>query len=141
MPGLTESADVSQVLNSESRSWFSYNLPYFPSISTAGGYANVTDPEDSYQNCTRAKMYRRAMQHRDIKSLSSFVDFMRYVNQSDPLSGGDGCRAISARCDLNPHGQLFGAQDIKVASSSYNKDGLGFFSTLSPSWDLSLIHI
>eukprot|EP00656_Telonema_subtile_P016755 TRINITY_DN18880_c0_g1_i1.p1 TRINITY_DN18880_c0_g1~~TRINITY_DN18880_c0_g1_i1.p1 ORF type:complete len:537 (+),score=49.71 TRINITY_DN18880_c0_g1_i1:73-1683(+) len=135
MPGNYASEDISNVLNSEDRSWFSYNVPVFKSISAVGGYDTNTNPELNLTSCSRARMYRRALTRGTVHDLSSFVGFMRYVNLTDPISNGDGCKAISARCDLSNPNQAFGAQDVKVASSEYSRDGVGFFGTLSPSWD------
>lgn len=132
MPGAYASEDLSHVLNAPARSWFSYNVPYFESISSLGGYTESRDPEFSFKNCSRAKMYRRALERDTVRDLETFVGFMRYVNLTDPLSNGDGCKAISARCDLSNRNEAFGAQDVKVSSSE--RDGLAFWGTLSPSW-------
>lgn len=41
MPGHTERADITIMLNGRSGFWFSFNIPYFSSIASAGGYNTV----------------------------------------------------------------------------------------------------
>jgi len=144
MPGFTERADMTGVLNGPSRAWFSYNIPYFANISREGGYAQPPSPKAAWFNCPRAKMFRREVDSPTIKDLGSFVAFMRYNNRTDPLAEGNACNGISARCDLNPLSgdsfQCFGALDIKVATSSLvaaaaSKSSLVFHATMAPSWD------
>ena len=50
MPGHTERADITIMLNGRSGFWFSFNIPYFSSIASAGGYNTVgmLSPPDAF---------------------------------------------------------------------------------------------
>ena len=74
--------------------------------------------------CARAQIFRRD-QHK-VQDLAGLQAIERYNKwQVDPLSLGDSCRGISARCDLNSpatNGTLngfsaFGAIDCKVCDA------------------------
>jgi len=108
IPGKIHSEDMSAALQ-QRRYWGSYNVPYFPDIWSLSGFGEQT-PKSAYshQDCPRAKMF--AERQMGVKGFADFQRLMRYNDyQHDPLSLGDSCNAISARCDLNPsHSSSFG---------------------------------
>jgi hypothetical protein len=124
IPGYVMSADVSFFL--QDQSYFpSYNIPYFPFIYNISGYpAQYEQHGDaySYEACPRANIFRRDQDK--VTSFQSFQDLMRYNEyQTDPLSLGDPCNAISARCDLNTTSVApFGGFDCKATSAMLIKN-------------------
>ena len=73
-----------------------------------------------------------------IEDLTTLKKIMRYNKwQTDPLSLGDACNSISARCDLNgPNGELgaFGAIDCKLSDSSMVSN-MKSEAVAGPTWD------
>jgi hypothetical protein len=74
----------------------------------------------SYSMCPRAQIFRR--DHDKVHDLETMKHIMRYNEwQTDPLSEGNACDSISARCDLNPPEEgpePFGAIDCKITYPS-----------------------
>jgi hypothetical protein len=126
MPGHAKREDVTGILIQQ-QAWPSYNVPYFSDLWTVGGYADEymrdhrwgeTTDVYSYLYSPRAEMFRRAQAEQTITSFSSFMRFMRYNKEGDPLERGDRCNSISSRCDLNPPSQTdfdcYGGIDCKA---------------------------
>jgi len=133
MPGHAKREDVTGILIQQ-QSWPSYNVPYFSDLWTVGGYADVY----SYLYSPRAEMFRRAQEEQTITSFSSFMRFMRYNKEGDPLERGDRCNSISSRCDLNPPSETdfdcYGGIDCKaVRWRSDVFSDLSFFAVSGPS--------
>lgn len=104
--------------------WASYNIPYFPFVYNISEYPQYFEKygnEYSYSKCARAQIFSR--DYSKVATLEDMKHIMRFNQwQSDPLSLGDACKSISARCDLNsplnkntlnPY-SAFGAIDAKV---------------------------
>jgi len=95
MPGVVRSWDASPALRADGF-LFSVNIPNDTLIDVVSGYSRTglnltTDP--------RARIFRRdAHGVTDLPSLRDLMTSNRY--QTDPISAGDPCNAISARCDL-----------------------------------------
>ncbi|KAF0978251.1 hypothetical protein FDP41_002766 [Naegleria fowleri] len=117
IPGDCKVASVSHFLDTSY--WASYNIPYFPYIYNISGYPSQYKKFGdfwSYENCPRAKIFRRDAPYvGDLEGVKRLIRKNDY--QSDPFSDGDACHQIAARCDLNPpnkRSQAFGAIDAKV---------------------------
>ena len=111
MPGDIASMDVTPLLQ-EQGYIPSYNIPFFPDIMNLSGY---TKAGYSYANDTRARIFRRDQGAvADLRGMGALMTSNNY--QHDPLSGGDPCNAISARCDLA--GAAFGGVDSKVVDAA-----------------------
>ncbi|PRP75486.1 hypothetical protein PROFUN_10664 [Planoprotostelium fungivorum] len=140
IPGYLYGQDQSEHLQ-RTGYWASYNIPYYPFVYNISGYTQLNDTTNSssYENCARAKIFRR--DHNKVVDLDSMKDMMRYNEyQTDPLSLGDACRGIAARCDLNvgnePHSlngrSAFGAIDGKIAVAG---EGMRAHIVSGPTWD------
>jgi len=110
IPGHVRKADVTKVLMQQG-SWPSYNIPYFSEMWSLGGYKaelerehrqGVAADDYSYLYSPRSLMFKRARAEHNVTSFASFLEFLRYNKEGDPLEMGDRCNSISARCDLNP---------------------------------------
>jgi len=147
MPGYGRREDVTSHLIAKGGWWPSYNIPYFEDIWKIGGYEvmekEAATPEDAdgftFKDDPRGRMFERARRHHNVTTFEGFMDFLRYNNhQSDPLSLGDACNAISARCDLNQQNQIqydcFGAIDAKVRQWRPDHGDLSFNAVSSPAW-------
>jgi len=119
IPGYVESMDATSFLTKDG--FFpSYNIPYFPFIYNISGYpAQYALHGDaySYSACPRANIFRRdagkVVTYQDMQNIMRYNEY-----QTDPLSLGDPCNGISARCDLNTTSAFpFGGFDCKVSSS------------------------
>jgi len=120
IPGEVKVTDVTHVVRRQGY-FSSYNIPYDDGIFRKSGYvaqvAKMGD-ENSYVNCSRAKIFRRdAPGARG--SMKAFKRVLASNNfQTDPFSHGDPSKAISARGDLNAEKpNLYGAVDIKVTEA------------------------
>jgi len=126
IPGYVMSADVTSFLINDG--YFpSYNVPYFPFIYNISGYASqkaLYGSLYSYSDCPRANIFRR--DQGKVNTLQDMQNIMRYNEyQTDPLSLGDSCNGVSARCDLNTTSVMaFGGFDCKVSSTELIKDML-----------------
>lgn len=120
--------------------WPSYNVPYFPFIYNISGYPEYYKKygdEYSYTKCARAKIFARDYQA--VESLEDMKHIMRYNKwQTDPLSQGDACLSISARCDLEDPSvddpSPGGALDGKITTSQLVSD-LKSVAVCGPTWD------
>jgi len=129
IPGYMISADVTSELI-DNGYFPSYNIPYFEFVYNISGYPAQYKQYGnaySYQSCPRANIFRR--DQAKVQTLDDFKNIMRYNNyQNDPLSLGNACNGISARCDLNPAGKpgfthsAFGGYDCKVTESELIKN-------------------
>ena len=101
-PGMYIYADQSDFI-SKNRYWASYNVPFYKEMWDYAGYAPLFAKygnQYSWSECARAQIYRRDQSK--VQDLDSLKAIQRYNEwQRDPLSLGDACRGISARCDLN----------------------------------------
>jgi len=120
IPGQVESGDQTSILQKQGY-WPSYNIPFYPAIFNLSGYPQMVKQYGdsfSYQNCPRAKIFRR--NETQVFSIEDMKSLMRYNNyENDPLSLGDPGNAIASRFDLatsNP--TPMGAIDSKVTSST-----------------------
>ena len=137
LPGLIHSEDMSAHLDRE-RFWGSYNVPYFKDVWTRSGFGEQTPKSEySHEDCPRAKIFR----HRqgNVTDLEGVQRLLRYNDfRHDPLSLGNACNAISARCDLNPIDspdyQLDGGLDAKASSYTLAKE-LRFVAQCGPTHD------
>lgn len=87
----------------------SFNVPYFPKIFNVSGYAQHGF---NYTTDARSQIFNRDHVKVDsIWTLSALMNANDY--QNDPLSKGDPCNQISARCDLASNGYAFGGIDSK----------------------------
>jgi hypothetical protein len=124
MPGTVVAWDVTPALASDGF-LFSVNIPNSSVIFDLSGYNAtgfnlLTDP--------RARIFRsRGVSAVDMDTLQTLMVHNDY--QRDPLSDGDPCNAISARCDLpgvNGSGHrpyAFGGIDAKLTDSSWMQQG------------------
>lgn len=153
LPGYVEGRDFTAEMYLEKNSyWASYNLPYFTNIYTMSGVQSMYEQYGdffSYQNCPRAKMFKR--NQTDVMNVDSMLRLIRYNDyKNDPLSACN-CtppysaeNAISARSDLNPcNGSYYlkvlghrchGGIDAKITSSSMVTD-LAFVAVSGPTSD------
>jgi len=127
MPGYFESADVTNVINSQGY-WPSYNVPYFPKIFEISGYAYMEKIHGnffSYEECPRAMIFRK--KQAEANTLSELQTLMRYNDwEHDPLSLGCPLNQIASRLDLAPSNSTaifcspaaFGAINGKITSAS-----------------------
>ena len=87
LPGLVESADVTDVLQRQGY-WASYNIPYFPRVYNLSGYAAQEAEQGSFwshDRYARATIFKR--NHSDVVDTASMQRMMRYNNwHADPLS-------------------------------------------------------
>jgi len=143
IPSAVEIDDVTSVLE-QNGYWASYNIPYFLPIYKLSGYpayeAKFGD-EYSYTKCARAKIFKR--DHGSVTDLDTMKHIMRYNQfQTDPLSLGDACRGVAARCDLNQpwsnntlvSWSPFGGIDTKVTSDTLIKTQTTM-AICGPTWD------
>jgi hypothetical protein len=140
IPGYVIGADETSVL-SQSGYWASYNIPFFPFVYNISGYPAFAKKFPwgnlySYSDCPRAKIFRRDQDA--VSTLNDMKKIMRYNQwQTDPLSLGNSCLSISARCDLNPPANspgAFGAIDGKVTDERMSKV-LESKAVCGPTWD------
>ncbi|EGD81949.1 hypothetical protein PTSG_02634 [Salpingoeca rosetta] len=102
----------------------SYNIPYFKDIFAISGYGRAGF---NYTTDPRAQIFRR--DHGKVYDIDSMCKLMNSNNyKRDPLSKGNPCNQISARCDLPdaslPHQQsngpyAFGGIDSKNVDHSH----------------------
>jgi hypothetical protein len=122
MPGLVVAEDVTFSLLQAQGYVPSYNIPYFPQVFNYSGF-NTTG--FNYTTYPRAEIFRR--DQGQVQSEANTQTLMTQNNYTtDPLSQGDPCNAIAARCDLPSVGAsagsvadpyAFGAIDCKVVSA------------------------
>jgi len=128
IPGYVISADMTPAL--VKNGYFpSYNIPYFSFVYNISGFpqqmAKYGD-RYSYESCPRANIFRRDQSK--VNTLDDMKNIMRYNDyKNDPLSLGDACNSISARCDLNPENgpmthSAFGGYDCKVTDNNLIKN-------------------
>jgi hypothetical protein len=105
IPHKVRAEDVTKHLRDD-HYWASYNRPFFSDVGDASlftKWANHSKLGDmfSYQNCPRAKIFKREQSKvssaSDLKALMGFNQY-----KTDPLSGGCPGDAIAARFDLDP---------------------------------------
>ncbi|XP_071850229.1 putative phospholipase B-like 2 [Apostichopus japonicus] len=153
LPGFIRANDMTSEDFLEKNSyWASYNIPYFKDIyNMSGAQASFEQYGDifSYENCPRAKMFRR--NHTDAIDTDSVMKLMRYNDFQNDSLGACNCTppysgelGISARSDLNPADGAYylpmlghrchGGTDAKVISSSM-VDDLSFLAVSGPTWD------
>jgi hypothetical protein len=121
IPGYIVSEDLTSFLTNYGH-FPSYNIPYFPFIYNISGYPSQYElygDAYSYEACPRANIFRRDQSK--VQTLQDMQNIMRYNEyQTDPLSLGDPCNAISARCDLNTTiVRAWGGYDCKVTSTAF----------------------
>jgi len=140
IPGYVISSDMTNTLIT-SGYWGSYNVPYFPFVYNISGYPEYAQKYPwgnlySYSQCPRAKIFRR--DQGPVSTLDDMKTIMRYNEwQTDPLSLGNACLSISARCDLNPPANTpgpFGAIDAKITDERMSKV-LESKAVCGPTWE------
>lgn len=138
IPGYVISSDETSVLNDQNY-WASYNIPFFPFVYNISGYPDAYKKYGngySYSMCPRAQIFRRD-QHQ-VVDMESMQRMMRYNEwQTDPLSLGDACNSISARCDLNPPSNYpgpFGGTDSKITFQDLSSK-IQSLAICGPTWD------
>ena len=139
LPDLIEYEDMTQHLAAEGF-WGSYNVPYFLNVYRMSGFHKYhlmpNGEEYSYFHCSRARIFAR--EHRKVRDMASYKRLLRYNRfETDPLSEGDGCNAVSARCDLNTNPKTFaldGGIDAKATSTAMARR-LQFFAQMGPTHD------
>ena len=121
IPKLIKTNDVTNQL--KYGYWPSYNTPYDKEIielsNITGKISEIPDMKYivDYDICTRATIMRRDQSK--IKNIESLKTFIRYNNfTKDKLALNDSTASISARGDLLPKPECFGAYDAKVSSVS-----------------------
>eukprot|EP00055_Hartaetosiga_balthica_P008244 m.30036 g.30036 ORF g.30036 m.30036 type:complete len:561 (-) comp6198_c0_seq1:242-1924(-) len=101
-----------------------FNIPYFQDIFNISGYGTAGF---NYTNDSRYKLFKRDhVKAMDLVSMCALMNSNDYIH--DPLSGGNPCNQISARCDLpgsngtshNPYD--FGAIDSKNVNAQLVKE-------------------
>lgn len=119
--------------------WASYNIPYSQFVYDISGYPAAFSEygnDYSYTNNPRALIFDR--DHHNVVDMDTMKTIMRYNKwQTDPLSLGDACNGISARCDLNPpenQPDAFGAIDAKITDMINVKQMLTK-AVAGPTWD------
>ena len=124
IPGTCTVKDESNTLSDE-KYWASYNIPAFSNIWTASGFGDGRPKyEFSHSDCPRAKIF--ADRFDLVEDLHSLQTLLRYNDyQTDKISKGNPCNAISARCDLNRINStnffLEGGIDSKATTASLAK--------------------
>eukprot|EP01031_Cornospumella_fuschlensis_P031932 gene31932-38607_t len=120
VPGLVHIDDMTSTLRSQGY-WPSYNVPYFPDIFNASGYARVCEHSkgECYDTAPRAYLFKQ-YQHTvtDVSTGEQLLSYNQF--QTDAASQGDSCNAIACRGDLEPDAAsraAFGALDAKVSSA------------------------
>jgi len=123
MPGYIESKDMTDVINVQ-RFWGGYNVPYFKYVFDMMDYPWAIQQygQEYSENCSRANIMKR--DHSKVANVNDMKHFMQYNQwQTDPLSSGDPCNSIAARCDLITPFDAFGAYDAKVTNHEMIKQG------------------
>jgi hypothetical protein len=89
----------------------SYNTAYHATVAARAGCGATTA---NYTTAPRARIFARDAPH--TASLTDIAHLMTSNNyRTDPISAGNPCRAISARCDLASSGATaFGGIDAKI---------------------------
>jgi hypothetical protein len=119
IPGYVHSQDVTDVLISQGY-WASYNNPYFKDIADFSGNTNLCEINNNFchDGDPRSKIFKKLANNiTDISTLKYVMGYNKF--QSDPLSLGNPCNAISCRNDLQPNKTIsypFGAIDAKISS-------------------------
>ncbi len=142
VPGLDHYEDQTQFLINNAY-WPSYNVPFYPDIFQASGYAKVCqfDKNNCYDTAPRAMIFK---QYKDqVTDLKGGMWILSYNSwQNDTASQYDSCNAIACRGDLEPDAAsvgAFGALDAKVALASDVKRNAGqrptFYARLGPTSD------
>jgi hypothetical protein len=144
IPGYIQAADETSVLLNQGY-WPSYNIPFFEMIYNLSGYPAYYKQygnQYSYTEAARAQIFRR--DEHAVQTIDDMKRIMRYNQyQTDPLSLGDACRGISARCDLNTpwatNGTLngwaaFGGIDSKITNNLLIKQ-MAAWAVCGPTWD------
>jgi hypothetical protein len=109
-----DAADVTADLLAKNFIVPSFNIPYFPKIFNVSGYR---DHGFNYTTDIRHQIFMR--DHHNVVSLETMGWLMNSNDyKNDPLSGGNACNAISARCDLSST-SAFGGIDAKAVNSTY----------------------
>lgn len=120
VPGLYHTQDMTSVLV-ENSYWASYNVPYFPDIAEASGYAKICKADKDYCFDTAPRAYLFRDNQAKVSDLSSGNWILSYNDfQHDAASKNDSCNAIACRGDLEPVVKsrgAFGALDTKVSSA------------------------
>jgi hypothetical protein len=124
VPGLIHVEDKTSVLVDQTY-WASYNVPYYPDIAEASGYARICQKDVDYCFNTAPRAYIFRDNHSKVTDISS-GDWMLSYNdfQHDAASKNDSCNAIACRGDLEPNVAsrgAFGALDTKVTSATRAK--------------------
>jgi len=121
IPGFVVAEDQTPFLIQNGH-WPSYNIPFYPFIYNISGYPAMYQQYGNSMNytmCPRAQIFAR--DQGKVQNFTDFVNLMRSNNwQTDPLSLGTPCNAISARCDLDTTqpGQAFGGMDCKATDNT-----------------------
>lgn len=134
IPGYTESADVTSVLNSQGY-FASYNIPFFPYIFAVSGYPQAVAQYGnvwSYDANPRANLFRQ-LAPTVTDNVTTVQQVVRYNEwQTNALQLGCPCFGIACRLDLAPAQQqndwgglcspaAFGAVNGKLSSSELIK--------------------
>lgn len=130
IPGLVEGGDQTATL--ARGYWPSYNVPFYAEVYKRSGYPEYLDGPNvagpfyngggaEYEiGAPRAKFFRRDVGQ--VRDMTSYKEFMRYANYSDPYAISNGAvdygAAICMRGDLghNNTGGAGGCYDSKVTS-------------------------
>ncbi len=128
VPGLYHIEDMTDLFVKQGY-WASYNVPFFPDIRNASGYAKLCqfDKDYCFETAPRATLFRehQATVH-DLASGNSVLSYNNF--QNDAASRNDSCNAIACRGDLEPNEAsrgAFGALDTKVSSATAAKRNPG----------------
>jgi hypothetical protein len=120
VPGLTHTKDMTDVLIKQGY-WASYNVPYFPDIAQASGYAKLCQVNKDYCFETAPRAYIFRDNQANVSDLSGGNWMLSYNDfQHDVASRNDSCSTIACRGDLEPDVAsrgAFGALDTKVSSA------------------------
>jgi hypothetical protein len=127
LPGMIRTQSQSSVLDKDGY-WASYNIPFYPEVFNASGYAEMAKKYGdywTYEHCPRANDFREYQS--PVQSIEDLKKLIRRNDwQNDPYSLGDACNQIAARCDLNSpsigtHYRAFGQIDSKVTDIQWAK--------------------
>jgi hypothetical protein len=141
LPGSCTVGDMTGHIEAEGY-WASYNIPFFENVWKSSGFDKLR-PKVDYSHSTSARAQIFATRQATVKDLNSLKAILRYNDYTnDPVAHGDPCRAISARCDLNPvtapNFRLEGGMDAKATTASVAYSNLQFAAQNGPTHDSSL---
>jgi hypothetical protein len=133
VPGTVVYRDMTSLLV-DKYYWPSYNVPYFQEISVLSGNAlacavskrRANDTEYCWDSASRASLFGE--KQGALRTVSDLQTLMYYNQwQSDAVSGGDSCKSVSCRRDLETDPRTrypSGGIDSKVSSVLQARRGL-----------------